>query len=58
MRQILHAVLGLALVLHALGTSVIASVAAGVPEINPGSISAAVAILAGGVLMLRARRRN
>jgi len=58
MRRMQHAALGLALVLHALGTSVIASAAAGVPEINPGSISAAVAILAGGVLMLRARRRN
>ena len=28
----------------------------GVPEIGPGSISAGLALLAGGVLMLRARR--
>jgi len=30
--------------------------APGVPEIGPGSISAGMALLAGGVLMLRARR--
>ena len=32
------------------------SVAAGVPEISPGSISAGLALLAGGVLVLRTRR--
>lgn len=58
MRRILHIALSLALVLHALGTFAIASAPAGVPEINAGSISAAVAILAGGVLMVRARWRK
>ena len=58
MRRIVHAALGLAFVLHALGTSVIASGAVAVPEISAGSISAAVALLSGGVLMLRARRRK
>ena len=58
MRRILHAALSLAFVLHALGTSVIASNTNPVPEINAGSISAALAILGGGVLMLRARRRK
>jgi hypothetical protein len=58
MRRILHAGLSLAVVLHALGTSAIASNTNPVPEINAGSISAALAILGGGVLMLRARRRK
>jgi hypothetical protein len=46
---------GLALVLT-LGTEAMASVAPAVPEVNPGSISAGVALLAGGILLLRARR--
>lgn len=33
-----------------------ATIAPDVPEINAGSISAGLALLAGGVLMLRARR--
>lgn len=51
---------GLALMLsvHALGTDVFASVAPAVPEIGPGSISAGIALLAGGILLLRARRRS
>ena len=41
-----------------LGVSLHASVTTepGVPEIGPGSISAGLALLAGGVIMLRARR--
>ena len=51
--------LGSALVLgvHALSTTALASSAtAPVPEISPGSISAGLALLAGGILVLRARR--
>jgi hypothetical protein len=39
-----------------LPTAAFASATAGVPEISPGSISAGLALLAGGVIMLRARR--
>jgi MYXO-CTERM domain-containing protein len=52
---------GLALMLsvHALGTDAFASVpTAAVPEISPGSLSAGVALLAAGILVLRARRRS
>jgi len=50
---------GLALMLsvHALGTDLFAS-AVSVPEISPASLSAGVALLAGGILVLRARRRS
>jgi len=50
---------GLALILgvHALGTNAFAS-AVSVPEIGPASLSAGVALLAGGILVLRARRRS
>jgi LPXTG-motif cell wall-anchored protein len=50
--------LAVMLALHALGNGAFASVPVAVPEINPGSISAGLALLAGGVLMLRARRRR
>jgi hypothetical protein len=43
------------LAVYALGSDALASVPQA-PEISPGSISAGVALLAGGVLMLRARR--
>jgi hypothetical protein len=48
----------LMLAVHALGSNALASGAVGVPvpEISPMSISAGLALLAGGVLMLRARR--
>jgi hypothetical protein len=51
---------GLALMLsvHALGTNALASAPTAVPEIGPASLSAGVALLAGGVLLLRARRRS
>jgi hypothetical protein len=35
-----------------------ASLAPSVPEINGASLSAGLALLAGGILMLRARRRR
>ena len=46
------------LAVHALGSNALASTATApaAPEISPMSISAGVALLAGGVLMLRARR--
>jgi hypothetical protein len=45
------------LAVHALSSNVLASPpAVGAPEISPDSISAGLALLAGGVLMLRARR--
>jgi hypothetical protein len=43
------------LAVHALSSNVLAAVSPA-PEISPNSISAGVALLAGGVLMLRARR--
>jgi hypothetical protein len=42
------------LAVHALGSNALASTVT--PEISPGSISSGLALLAGGVLMLRARR--
>jgi hypothetical protein len=39
---------------HALGSNALASTAT--PEISPASLSSGLALLAGGVLMLRARR--
>lgn len=46
------------LAVHALSASVLASPpgVAAAPEISPDSISAGLALLTGGVLMLRARR--
>jgi len=40
--------------LHALGTAAYAS--AVTPEIDPGSIPMGIALVAGGVLMMKARR--
>ena len=57
-RKWVGAGLALMLSLHALGAEAVASAATAVPEIGPGSISAGLALLAGGVLMLRARRRK
>ncbi len=60
MKMVMLRGLALALVLHGLASSATASIAPtpAVPEIGPGAISAGVAILAGGVLLLRARRRK
>ena len=57
--QVLSACAALMLAVHALGSNVLASEStppAIVPEISPMSISAGLALLAGGFLMLRARR--
>ena len=50
---------GVALMLsvHALGTVAYASTSV-VPEIDPSSIPVGLALLTGGVLMMRARRRS
>ena len=51
----------LVLSVHALSTLAVASVpppAPSVPEIGPTMITGGLALLAGGVLMLRARRRS
>ena len=58
MRAVVTSGIALALVLHGIATTATASVVQGVPEISPASVSAGLAILAGGVLMLRARRRK
>jgi hypothetical protein len=42
----------------ALEVSLHATVTPDVPEISPGSISAGLAVLAAGVLVVRARRRS
>ena len=49
--------LGVILAAHALGTEAVAQTAQ-VPEISPASISAGLALLAGGVLVLRSRGRS
>ncbi len=56
--QVLSACAAVMLAVHALASNVLASdpPPAVAPEISPMSISAGVALLAGGVLMLRARR--
>jgi hypothetical protein len=58
MRAVVLRVLGLLVVLQGVSSSVAASSVTVVPEISPASVSAGLAILAGGVLMLRARRRG
>jgi hypothetical protein len=58
MRAVVLRVLGLLVVLQGVSSSVAASSVTVVPEISPTSVSAGLAILAGGVLMLRARRRG
>jgi LPXTG-motif cell wall-anchored protein len=47
-----------ALVLLGTVSHVAAGTTVAVPEISPASLSAGLAILAGGALMLRARRRK
>jgi len=56
--QVLSGCAALMLAVHALGSNVLASdpPPLATPEISPMSISAGLALLAGGVLMLRARR--
>ena len=54
MRRIVYGA-GLLTVLASLSTAVMAGTAGGVPEISGGSLSMGLGLLAGGILMLRAR---
>ena len=58
MRNLVRTWMGLCATVVLLGASLQASTPTtpGVPEIGPGSISAGLALLAGGVLLLRTRR--
>jgi MYXO-CTERM domain-containing protein len=40
------------------GTAIVAMATPTVPEINPSNASSAVALLSGGLLVLRSRRRS
>ena len=57
-RRLLWAATAVVAMVHGSASVAASSVTPAVPEIGPASISAGVAILAGGVLMLRARRRK
>ena len=57
MRKIGYVAL-VALALAAAVTDAVAGVPEAVPEINPTSLSAGLALLAGGVLLVRARMRK
>jgi hypothetical protein len=50
--------LGLLLIVHSLGRNVLAGFNVPAPEIDAGSLSAGLGLLAGGILILRARRRS
>lgn len=50
--------LGLLVIVHSLGASLVAGAVSAAPEIDPGSLAAGLGILAGGVLILRSRRRS
>jgi hypothetical protein len=58
MRNKFYVVLMVGLVLAAGVTDAIAGGQQKVPEINPGSLSSGLALLAGGVLLARARWRK
>ena len=58
MRKMAYLVLVAGLVVAATATTVYASLQPVVPEISPTSLSAGLALLAGGVLLVRARRRR
>ena len=57
MRKLGYALIGIGLVLAAT-TNAIAGSAVVAPEINPTSVSAGLALLAGGVMLVRMRRRK
>ena len=57
MRKLLYGTLAVGMVLTAMVTDAAASVVA-VPEINPGAVTTGLAVLAGGVLLARARWRK
>ena len=54
MRRIVYGA-GFLMVLASLSTAVMAGAPPGVPEISGGSLSMGLGLLAGGILMLRAR---
>ena len=54
MRKLGYAVIGAALIVAAAATNAVASAVA-TPEINPGTLAGGLGLLAGGVLLLRAR---
>ncbi len=58
MTRSVWSVLGVAAIALGIAAPASAGVPAAVPEINGASISAGLALLAGGILMLRARRRK
>ena len=59
MRKLGYAVVGAALLVAAAATNALASVTpAPVPEINPSALAAGLGLLAGGVLLVRARLRK
>jgi hypothetical protein len=59
MRKLRYAALGAALIVAASATNALASVvSAAAPEINPSTMTAGLALLAGGVLLARARFRK
>ena len=57
MRKLGYALLATGLVLTAMATDALAG-SVRVPEINPSSLSAGLALLAGGVMLARARWRK
>lgn len=50
--------LGLVMIVHSLGGNALAGQVSPVPEIDAGSITAGLGLLAGGILILRSRRRS
>ena len=58
MRALGYALLAVGLILAASVTNASAGFAQAAPEISPGSVSAGLALLAGGVLIARARWRK
>jgi hypothetical protein len=57
MRKFGYGLLGIGFALAAFATNAFASATA-VPEISPSSVSAGLALLTGGVLLVRARLRR
>ena len=58
MRKFGFGLLGLGVVLAAFATDAFAGGTVTAPEINPASLSAGLALLAGGVMLARARFRK
>ena len=58
MRKLLYGTLAVGMVLTAMVTDAAASAVVVAPEINPGTVTTGLAVLAGGVLLARARWRK